>query len=172
MSNPVVIVAYDPSWPDAFASLRDRVAAALGDLPVAIEHVGSTSVPGLGAKPVIDLDVVLAATADVPEAIRRLATIGYIHQGDLGIAGREAFGAPQDTPAHHLYAVVQGIPAHRDHVLFRDYLRTHPEAVQAYDALKAANADRFRADRDAYQDAKQEFVEGIIRRAESEAGRD
>ncbi len=75
--KPVIVVDYDPAWPAAFARLRDRVAGVLGALAAAIAHVGSTSVPGLAAKPIIDIDVVVPAAADVPEAIRRLALLGY-----------------------------------------------------------------------------------------------
>src|SRR5271168_241502 len=103
MTNPVIVVDYDLQWAEVFAELRSTLAAALGGLAVAIEHVGSTAVPGLPAKPIIDIDVVVPSPAKVPEAIARLATIGYVHQGDLGIAGREAFASPPNTPAHHLY---------------------------------------------------------------------
>jgi len=87
---------YDPAWPDVFAKLAARARTALGSLVLTVEHIGSTSVPGLAAKPIIDLDVVLASPADPPEAIRRLARIGYAHEGDLGIAGRDALRADPD----------------------------------------------------------------------------
>ena len=86
--SAVVIVAYDPAWPSRFASLAATVSAALGPVLVRVEHVGSTAVPGLPAKPIIDLDAVVLAV-DVPGAIGRLAAAGYIHQGDLGVAGRK-----------------------------------------------------------------------------------
>lgn len=168
MASPVVVVPYDPAWPETFRALRTVVVAALGDLPAAIEHVGSTAVPGLAAKPIVDLDVVVSTPADVPAAIARLAAAGYVHEGDLGIAGREAFRAPAGTPPHHLYLVVAGNRAHRDHVLLRDYLRAHPDAVRAYAALKLSAAERCRDDRDAYQAARRGFVEALIRVAEGE----
>src|SRR5262249_21195118 len=92
----VVIADYDPSWPSLFASLARSVAAALGPVLVRVEHVGSTAVPGLPAKPIIDLDVVVQP-ADVAEAVRRLSGLGYVHRGDLGVTGREAFAAPAGT---------------------------------------------------------------------------
>src|SRR6516165_10752214 len=103
MPEPVIIVDYDSRWPDLFEELRVPVVAALGDLVIVVEHIGSTAVPGLAAKPIIDMDVVVPSVADIPEAIGRLATLGYVHRGDLGIAGREAFTAPAGTPRHHLY---------------------------------------------------------------------
>src|SRR5262245_23285042 len=90
MPGPVILVDYDPRWPDLCEQLRAAVAEVLGDLVVIVEHVGSTAVPGLAAKPIIDIDVVVPSLADIPEAIRRLAILGYVHRGDLGIPGREA----------------------------------------------------------------------------------
>lgn len=167
---PVVIVDYDPAWPEAFARLRDRAAAALGPVARRIEHVGSTSVPGLAAKPVIDLTVVVAAPGDVPEAIRRLAGIGYQHQGDQGIPGREAFSSPPGPPVHHLYVCAEGNRELRRHLLFRDYLRVHPETARQYGDLKRALAERYRTDRDGYSQAKTDFVEGVLREAVRWAG--
>src|SRR6266540_5229473 len=89
--KPVVVVEYDPEWPRVFERIRAAVAPALGGVAVAIEHVGSTSVSGLAAKTIIDVDVVVPTVADVAVAIERLATLGYVHRGDLGIPGREAF---------------------------------------------------------------------------------
>ena len=171
MSVPVIVVDYDPAWPQLFEQLRDRVVAALGDLVVAVEHVGSTAVPGLPAKPIIDLDVVIPAIADLPAAIERLATLGYVHRGDLGIPGREAFSRPPDTPPHHLYVCARDSAELRRHLLFRDYLRAHPEDARAYGALKRQLAARFRDDREAYTEAKTAFVADILRRGARGEGR-
>ena len=133
---PIEVVPYDPGWPARFEQLRAMLAPALGDVAVAIEHVGSTSVPGLAAKPVIDIDVIVASPAEVPEAIARLGTLGYRHLGDLGIAGREAFRRPPGLPAHNLYVCPQGIESLRNHLTIRDHLRSHPESREAYGALK------------------------------------
>src|SRR5258705_12320222 len=90
-ARAVEVVDYDPRWPTRFETLRARIVAALGSLADSIEHVGSTSVPGLAAKPIIDIDVLVVSAIDVPEAIERLALLGYLHRGNLGIDGREAF---------------------------------------------------------------------------------
>jgi GrpB-like predicted nucleotidyltransferase (UPF0157 family) len=165
--EPVIVVDADPSWPVTFRTIRDRVLSVLGDLAVAVEHVGSTAVPGLAAKPVVDLDVVVPSRADVLAAIDRLARIGYVHQGDLGVAGREAFDRPAGTPPHHLYVCVRDGVEHRRHVVFRDHLRAHPKDAAAYAALKRDAARRCRDDRAAYTDAKTAFVEEILRRADA-----
>jgi len=161
MNAPIEISDYDPGWPAAFAAIRDQVAAALGPLARRIEHVGSTAVPGLPAKPIIDLDVVIATRADLPEAISRLAVLGYRHQGDLGIAGREAF-ASTASPARHLYVCTADSRELARYLAFRDYLRTHPGQARAYAELKRSLAARFRTDRDAYSRGKTAFVEQAL----------
>jgi GrpB-like predicted nucleotidyltransferase (UPF0157 family) len=162
MSRPITIVDYDPTWPAHFQALCDRITAVLGELMVVIEHVGSTSIPGCAAKPIIDLDVVISSMTDLPQVIARLATLGYVHEGDLGIPGREAFPAFPDTPPHHLYVCSAQSEEYYRHLLFRDYLRAHPEKVQAYQALKQRLADQLRDDRHAYSKAKSAFVEMIL----------
>lgn len=102
MAEPIVIVAYDPAWPDEFERLRARAAAAVGDVAVGVEHVGSTAVPGMPAKPVVDM-VVVVEPPDVQTAIDRLCAIGYVHKGNLGVEGREAFTWPEGERRHHLY---------------------------------------------------------------------
>jgi GrpB-like predicted nucleotidyltransferase (UPF0157 family) len=157
------VLPYDPSWPDRFAAIRDRLAPVLAGTRAAIEHVGSTAVSGLAAKPIIDIDVVVEHPADVPEAIERLTALGYVHRGDLGVAGREALDAPLDMPYHHLYVVAAGTKAHQDHVLFRDYLRRTPEAAARYAARKLEVAHLITEEsRQEYLDAKAGVVEEIL----------
>ena len=165
MTEPIRIVAYDPEWPAMFERVRCCLGSAVGDIAVAIEHVGSTAVPGLAAKPIIDIDIVVRCAADVAEGIRRLGEYGYVHKGDLGVRGREAFATPRDRVPHHLYLVVQGSEAHLNHLEFRDYLRSHPERAQEYSALKKRLAACFGDDRVGYTGAKAAFVEDILRRA-------
>ena len=162
----VLIENYDPRWPAVFAALRAKLAATLGDLAAAIEHVGSTAVPGLAAKPILDIDVLLPSAEDLPLAIERLAQLGYRHQGDLGISGREAFTTPSGVTPHHLYVCRPDSPAFRRHILFRDYLRTHPDDAQAYADLKRRLATRFLGDRAAYTEGKSEFVSAILERVD------
>lgn len=165
LTAPVTICDYDPSWPLTFEALRNRVEGGLGALAVRIEHVGSTSVPGLAAKPIIDLDVVVASRDDVPKAIEALGRFAYVHQGDLGIPGREAFRGPATVPGHHLYLCAADSAELRRHLAFRDYLRAHPDSVAEYARVKRELAARFPEDRDAYTEGKTAFVEGILRAA-------
>ena len=165
MSTPIVIEDYDPHWQEQFEVLRAQIAAVLRPLAAAIEHVGSTAVPGIAAKPIIDVDVLLRSAADLPEAITRLATLGYQHRGDLEVPGREAFRPPPNDVAHHLYVCVPECLEYARHITFRNHLRMHPEDARAYERLKRALAVEFRNDREAYNQAKTEFVEKVLRRA-------
>jgi GrpB-like predicted nucleotidyltransferase (UPF0157 family) len=148
------------------------VLDALGeDLAVAVEHVGSTSVPGMAAKPVVDIDAVLPSAEHLLPAVERLERAGYRHEGDLGIPGREAFEPPTDAPWHHLYVLPASSEELRRHLTFRDHLRAHPEEVTAYADLKRAAVRRFGDDRQAYTEAKKGFVERVLaRRADRGAG--
>src|SRR5213593_1847831 len=166
VSEALVISDYDPRWPRMFEQLRERVAAALGEIVDRIEHVGSTSVRGMSAKPVIDLDVLLRFEHDLAVAIERLARIGYEYQGNRGIPGREAFRTTDAAmPAHHLYVCPARSAEFARHVALRDYLRTHPDEARAYSALKKSLYPQFCGDRYGYQNAKEAFVADLVRRA-------
>ena len=161
----VVVVDYDPGWVETFSRIRDRVSNAMGDTAVAIEHVGSTSVPGLAAKPIIDITVIIPTPEALPAAIEKLGTIGYEHRGNLGVEGREAFSSPRDLPKHHLYVCPKGSLGLRNHLAVRDYLRTNEDAAIAYGKLKLELATRFPDDIDSYIDGKTEFLLEILRRS-------
>lgn len=171
---PIYILEYDPTWAQVFEQMAGVLRAKLGDLALAIEHVGSTSVPGLPAKPIIDLDVVVAEH-DVPLAIEKLQELGYVHRGNRGIEGREAFerdglDVPRDGKGtlwmvHHLYICPRNSPELRKHLAFRDYLRSHPESMQEYGRIKRELAARFSNERAAYTDAKTDFIASIMAQA-------
>jgi GrpB-like predicted nucleotidyltransferase (UPF0157 family) len=165
-SDPVApaidVVAYDPTWPARFEAIRDRLAAALDEVAVAIEHVGSTAVPGLAAKPIIDIDVIVAERAAVPVAIAILEQLGYAHLGELGVRDREAFRRPPDTARHNLYVCLAGGEGLRNHLALRDHLRRHPEARAAYGALKQRLAGET-SDIEAYVAAKTDLIVAILR---------
>jgi GrpB-like predicted nucleotidyltransferase (UPF0157 family) len=167
--SAVIIENYDPRWPAQFETLRSRLASSLNGLAITIEHVGRTSVPGLAAKPIIDIDVLLRSPDDLPPAIAALASIGYRHRGDLGIPGREAFRAPAGDFPHHLY-VCPTDTEYRRHLSFRDHLRAHMEDANAYAALKRELALKFGEDREGYNNAKREFVERTLRKSASRKG--
>ncbi|MGI9625305.1 MAG: GrpB family protein [Longimicrobiales bacterium] len=159
--DDVVVVNYDPEWPQAFEALRSTIWDAVSDIAVSVEHVGSTAVPGLSAKPVIDIDVVVDEGV-VAAGVSRLSSLGYEHRGDLGIPGREAFRSPPDTPRHHLYLCIAGSPALANHLAVRDYLRANPVAASDYSDLKRRLASEHPKDIDSYVEAKSDFLVGIL----------
>lgn len=167
-SRPIEVVDYDPKWAGIFAEVAASVRGAFTDGPLlGIEHVGSTSVVGLPAKPIVDIDIVIPSRADLPEAIVRLATLGYTRQGDLGITSRESFRRPLDSPLHNLYVCAEDSPELRRHLLFRNYLRAHPYAAEQYGELKRELAARYVTDIDAYVDGKTEFIQDVLTRADA-----
>jgi GrpB-like predicted nucleotidyltransferase (UPF0157 family) len=174
--RPVVVVSYDPEWPRIFEALREVYLHALGELAIAVEHVGSTSVPGLAAKPIIDIDVVIQLRDDLPSVVKRLALLGYRHQGDIGVPRREAFardgaddvprdGSGRSWPAHNLYVCALNCSELRRHLMFRDWLRGNPAVAAEYDRLKRRLADIYRDDRESYTDAKTDFIKAALKRA-------
>lgn len=166
-AEPVVVVPYDSAWPAAFERVRQRISPVLGELAVGVEHVGSTAVAGLDAKPIIDVDVVVRPEQDLAAVVERLGALGYQHLGDLGILGREAFRAPagDELPRHHLYVCPAGSAALSAHLILRDELRADPALVTEYSALKRDLAERYRDDRDAYAEGKTHFITGVLLRA-------
>jgi GrpB-like predicted nucleotidyltransferase (UPF0157 family)/chloramphenicol 3-O-phosphotransferase len=165
MRSPIVVTDYDNDWPRFFEEIAQPVRDAVADLGAQVEHVGSTSVPGLAAKPIIDIDVVVGSAEDVPTAIERLRSLGYVYQGDKGVRGREAFLWPRGARQHHLYIVVQGSRPYLDHIEFRNYLLDHPEVASECAALKTKLAEQHGSDGFGYTDAKTDFVTGILRAA-------
>jgi GrpB-like predicted nucleotidyltransferase (UPF0157 family) len=158
---PAAVVPYDPRWPACFEEIRARADAALGGLAHETVHVGSTAVPGLAAKPIVDV-VVVSGRGAVRAAIDALTAAGWRHQGDQGITGREAFAPPADGVYHHLYVVVDGDKPHRDHVDLRDYLIRHPGQAARYGELKRQLAPLLRTDRTAYGDAKAGLITELL----------
>lgn len=158
----VVVLPYDENWANDFEAIKAEVSAALGKTALAVEHVGSTSVKGLSAKPIIDLDIVVK-TNEIQKAIDLLAKIGYIHEGNLGIAGREAFHyeGKEHLRQHHLYVCPQDSPELKRHITFRDYLRSHPDAVREYSRIKEEAAALYPYDIDKYIKHKSPVIEQI-----------
>ena len=168
MTTPIIIEEYDPQWPQRFDAIRSRIAPVLGTFAAAIEHVGSTAVPGLAAKPIIDIDVLLKSTEDLLEVIAKLKAVGYEHEGTLGVPGRDAFKAPAHDIHHHLYICSNPGTEFFRHIAFRDYLRAHPEDAEDYTRLKRSLAGKFSIDREAYTQAKTDFIEQVLQRADLE----
>ena len=164
-SGIVRLMPYDPEWPVLFAAEAERLQKffAAAGFVVTLEHMGSTAIPGLASKPIIDILGGYAEGTPVTDYIDVLTTAGYAHRGEQGIPGREFFrrGNPR---SYHLHLSVIDSQFWRDHLAFRNRLRTNRELRDAYAALKVDLAARFPRDREAYIEAKGPFVKDILQR--------
>ena len=165
----IVVVEYDPSWPARYERERASIVEALDDVMegiAAIEHVGSTAVPGLAAKPIIDIIVGVRELPVVERCVQPLESLGYEYRGELfpGIPGRYYF--PKGNPrSHQLHMVEHRSEFWQRHILFRDLLRERPAVAREYEALKRELAVQYRTDRLAYTEAKTPFIESALARA-------
>ncbi len=171
--DKIIVVDYDPKWAMQFAELRDLLLCYVKEEDIiGIEHVGSTSVVGLKAKPIIDLDIIVADAEGIKRVINQLAKLAYKHIGDLGVTGREAFKPPPENVLtdgtgrkwfqHHLYVCQRGSIGLRNHLALRDHLRAHTEKVVEYGHLKQDLAEKYPYDIDAYIAGKTDFITSIL----------
>ena len=159
----VIVLPYDVKWKADFEKIKAEVENAIGNLIISVEHVGSTSVVGLSAKPCIDIDVVIKDYSVFDAVVSSLAEIGYIHEGDLGIKDRHAFRYT-DKPhlqTHHLYVCPQNSAELHRHITFRDFLRSNPDAVEKYSRVKETAAQLFPDNIDKYIEYKSPCIEEI-----------
>ena len=162
-----MIVDYDPGWPAMFEAERARLAVAMGELAIRIDHHGSTAVPGLAAKPIIDIQISVASLEPLTPLVARLTPFGYVHVPHPDDAFCPFLHRPPAWPhTHHVHLVQAGGPEERRTLAFRDYLRAHADAAREYERLKRELAARTDAgdpvSRERYAMAKSEFVERII----------
>lgn len=170
--GPIVVCDYDPAWPAMFERERVRLDGALGPMVVAVEHVGSTAVPGLAAKPIID---VLVGVRSLPEArdraVQPLRALGYIYMAEYEswLPGEMLFRKGTPGPwTHHVHVMEPGGTRWEELVLIRDYLRRRPEVASAYGDLKRALAVVFEEDIAGYRDAKRPFLQAVPAKARAE----
>jgi GrpB-like predicted nucleotidyltransferase (UPF0157 family) len=170
----ITIVDYNPKWAIQFEQLKTVYSAHLGKLIDDIQHVGSTSVPGLAAKPVLDIDLIIKEDQHLPEIIQQLELLGYRYCGEMGISGRSAFqqltphtpidGKGTQWPLHHLYVCQQDSIALHNHLIFRDALRNNADLADRYGQLKRAIAARC-TDMDQYVKEKTAFIITVLQGA-------
>jgi GrpB-like predicted nucleotidyltransferase (UPF0157 family) len=166
MRGIVRCVPYNQGWKSEFNRIKEMLMNHIGDLIIGIEHVGSTSVEGLAAKPIIDMDIVFDSYAVFPPLAKRLHTIGFIHEGDGGIKGREVFKRSYEDEymPYHLYACPKDSPELLRHLSFREYLKRNEEDREKYGKLKMELAHRFPTDINAYMAGKDGFIKAIYRK--------
>ena len=162
-TKKVIVLPYDEAWKSDFDKIKSEIEEVIGDLIIKIEHVGSTSVEGMSAKPCIDIDVVIKDYLVFDDIVSKLKTIGYIHEGDLGIKDREAFKY-ENKPhlkMHHLYVCPQFSKELHRHITFRDFLKNNPDAIKKYSEVKEKGAELFPYDIDKYIEYKTPCIENL-----------
>ena len=166
-SGVIVLAPPSAAWAEAFEREASAIADALSGLPMELHHIGSTAIPGIVAKPVIDMLGIVPALDALDARAQRLAALGYEALGEYGIPGRRYFrkDAPDGARTHQLHAFAVGSPEIQRHLDFRDYLRVFPAEAAAYAALKQGLAGSCGSDMRAYGDGKTEFIRAVERRA-------
>jgi GrpB-like predicted nucleotidyltransferase (UPF0157 family) len=157
----ITVEPYNPKWVEEFERIKSEILPLISDCIISFEHVGSTSVVGMHAKPVIDIDIIIDEGM-LPVIIEKLAAIGYDHRGDLGIKGREAFGYKDEDKAnlmkHHLYVCCKDNAELRQHLALRDHLRKDPEYCEKYSNIKIEMVKRYPHDIDSYIKGKEPVI--------------
>ena len=163
----ILMVPHDPEWGEEFEREAERIGAALGDMVVAVHHIGSTAIPGVHAKPIIDILLVVDSVTALDEKQAAIEAMGYRTLGEFGIPGRRYF--PRDDAfgnrTHQVHAFENGSAQIKRHLAFRDYMIAHPAAAQEYSDLKRELAAKHADDSESYMDGKEAFIEEIDRRA-------
>lgn len=156
----VIVVAHNPHWKEAFRAEKESIADALGDNAVAIHHIGSTAIPGIFAKPIIDILIAVKSLKELDEHSSKLAQLGYEAKGEFGIPGRRYFRKDDahEIRTHQIHAFETGDPNIARHLAFRDFLIAHPPEAQVYSKLKQRLATLHPNDIEAYIAGKDAYV--------------
>ena len=162
----VTVVPYDSKWNDEFERIKLYLEKTLENRIIAIEHVGSTSIEGLYAKPIIDIDVIIKNYDNFQDVKHCLENLGYYHEGDLGIEDREAFGYADkhEFMTHHLYVCPLFSQELKRHIAFRDYLKTHKEDKEKYSEIKLQASKMYPTDIDSYIKTKSPYITEIYKK--------
>lgn len=165
MADPIVVVPYDPGWPPLFRQLGDRLRAALGGVALRIDHIGSTAIAGMSAKPIVDVQVSVAALEPMEPYRTPLEALGFRWRADNEDRTKRYFREPPGSPRTHLHVRRAGSWSEQFALLFRDYLRAHADDAAAYAELKHRLAAQHRDQREAYVEAKRPFIWQVMERA-------
>ena len=161
----IEVVEYDASWPRLFRERAERLRQHLRDVGLRIDHIGSTSIPDLAAKPIIDIQISVASLEPTAPFREPLEALGYVFRSDNAERTKRYFREAPGTRREHVHVRKAGSWSEQFALLFRDYMRMHPDEAQAYALLKHELAERYRDDRHSYTDAKQPFMWSVMQRA-------
>lgn len=170
LPNTLIVVPYDPNWKTEFERIRDYLMEQIGDLVLEIKHMGSTSVPGLCAKPIIDIIAVIESYDVLPAIIARLEKVGFQHKGDGLIKERDVFTRiiPDDFMDYHFYVCPKNSKELQRQTIFRNALLNNKEIADEYGKLKMRLIEEVNGDRVLYTNSKTEFIHGVINEAITE----
>ncbi len=174
MGEPIIIVPYDPEWPRRFSELAAQLRAALGPVARRIDHIGSTSVPGMAAKPVIDVQISVADFQPLEAFKTPLEASGFVHRADNPELAKRYFREQPGRRRTHIHVRLAGSWSEQFALLFRDYLRTHDDEARWYEAIKRELAAQYRDDRHGYTEGKGPYLWELMVRADrwaSQTGR-
>ena len=163
-SGQIQLFAYESGWQILFREERDQLQASIGEYVLDIQHIGSTSIPGMTAKPILDIGIAITNFVEGVRCIEPMEKLGYTYKGENGIPRRHYFvkGAPR---THHVHMVEIESEEWRSNLLFRDYLIKHPETAREYARLKQELAKQFATEREAYQAGKDGFIKAVLHKA-------
>ena len=165
MADPIVVVPYDPEWPSLFRQLGGQLRAALGKVALRIDHIGSTAIVGMRAKPIVDMQISVASLEPMEPYRAPLEALGFRWRADNDDRTKRYFREPMGSRRTHIHVRRAGSWSEQFALLFRDYVRAHPDDAARYAALKYRLAERHRDQRDAYVDAKRPFIWEVMDRA-------
>lgn len=161
----IMLAPFDPEWKNYFLEEKDRLLSSISDHVLAIEHIGSTSIPGLSAKPIIDIGISTESFEQGFACVPGLEALGYLYKGENGIANRHYFRTNADIVKFHIHMFPHKHPKLVDHLLFRDYLIAYPEEKNKYQQLKEELSQKYATQRELYTSSKSDFITGILEKA-------
>lgn len=165
----VKLSKYNPKWKTLFEEESNKLLAVASDYFEDVEHIGSTAIPDIVSKPIIDILASINSLSNISRIIEPLKKLDYIHRGEQGIPGRHLFvKGGEEFRTHHLHVVEKNHHEWTKHILFRDYLRANPKDAEEYSTLKQVLLKKFELDREKYTTGKSEFIEEIIKKAKEE----
>lgn len=159
---------YNEKWKDIFEEESKLISSKLNKFLIDIQHTGSTAIPGIVAKPIIDIAVAIDSLSNVEKIIQLLHELGYNYRGEQGIPGRHLFAkGTEENRTHYLHIMEKGHPEWKNHILFRDYLKSNPKVTKEYEKVKRELAKKYETDRGKYTEGKSKFIQKVIEKAES-----
>jgi GrpB-like predicted nucleotidyltransferase (UPF0157 family) len=157
---------YNEMWKKIFEEESKLISSTINEFLIDIQHTGSTAIPGMAAKPIIDIAVAIDSLSNIEKIIQFLQEVGYHYRGEQGISGRHLFAkGDEENRTHYLHIMEKNHPEWKNHILFRDYLKSNPKVAKEYERIKRELAKKYESDRGKYTEGKSKFIQKIIENA-------